>query len=378
MRVMFKKFKEIILFLLGFKPKIKEDDNLLERKEIEITALIPAYNEEKDIADTIISLKKQTYPVKEIIVIDDCSTDKTHEIAENLGVKVVKTLQNTGRKGEALNFGLQFIKTEYFLIIDADTIVEERAIEALVNQLQKKTISVCGFVLPKTIKTFWERVRSIQYLVSFSLYKNTQFYWGAITVVSGCFSLWKTSFVKAVNIFSFPTVAEDMALTWEALLKGESIDFVPEALCFAKDPPTWKIYRQQLLRWNRGFFQCLKFFRTELKRKPTLMFFVWWYFFSGLISPILWLLGINEFITLVQGYSSIIYGNIIWIPVIFTEILINFLLVISMAYKLKCLKGSILNFFLFVIESPLDSLLFWEATIREIFSKQRMVWEKGH
>ena len=46
-----------------------------------ITAIVPAYNEAGSIADTIVSLKRQTHPIAEIIVVDDCSTDDTGAIA---------------------------------------------------------------------------------------------------------------------------------------------------------------------------------------------------------------------------------------------------------------------------------------------------------
>ena len=50
-----------------------------------MTVLVPAYDEEASIADTIASLRNQTVPPTEIIVIDDCSTDRTAEVATALG-----------------------------------------------------------------------------------------------------------------------------------------------------------------------------------------------------------------------------------------------------------------------------------------------------
>jgi biofilm PGA synthesis N-glycosyltransferase PgaC len=61
-----------------------------------VTALIPAYNEAESISATIRSLQAQTCPLFEIIVIDDCSTDDTGDIARALGVTVLRPPQNTG------------------------------------------------------------------------------------------------------------------------------------------------------------------------------------------------------------------------------------------------------------------------------------------
>ena len=63
-----------------------------------LTILVPAYNEATSIADTVLSLQRQTRPPEEIIVIDDFSTDDTGEIARGLGVTVMRPPQNTGSK----------------------------------------------------------------------------------------------------------------------------------------------------------------------------------------------------------------------------------------------------------------------------------------
>lgn len=55
-----------------------------------VTVIIPAYNESRTIADTIESLKMQSVPPEEIIVVDDCSTDGTGDVARSFGVTVVR------------------------------------------------------------------------------------------------------------------------------------------------------------------------------------------------------------------------------------------------------------------------------------------------
>jgi biofilm PGA synthesis N-glycosyltransferase PgaC len=63
-----------------------------------VTVIVPAYKEEPTIADTICSLQCQTLQRAEIIVIDDCSTDQTGEVAAALGASVVRPPTNTGSK----------------------------------------------------------------------------------------------------------------------------------------------------------------------------------------------------------------------------------------------------------------------------------------
>ena len=66
-----------------------------------LTIIVPAYNEAAAVGDTIHSLQNQTTPPEEIIVVDDCSSDGTGEIASALGVTVVCPPTNTGSKAGA-------------------------------------------------------------------------------------------------------------------------------------------------------------------------------------------------------------------------------------------------------------------------------------
>src|SRR5262245_58014683 len=69
-----------------------------------ITVIVPAYNEAASIADTIKSIQNQTLPPDEIIIVDDCSTDGTGDLARSFGVKVVTPPSNTGSKAGAQTY----------------------------------------------------------------------------------------------------------------------------------------------------------------------------------------------------------------------------------------------------------------------------------
>src|SRR5216117_3512281 len=73
----------------------------------DLTVIVPAYNEAASVADTILSLQAQTAPPREIIVVDDCSTDGTGDVARALGVIVVRPPANTGSKAGAQTFALR-------------------------------------------------------------------------------------------------------------------------------------------------------------------------------------------------------------------------------------------------------------------------------
>jgi len=87
---------------------------------MKISVVIPAYNEERYLRRTIRSLKNQTLKANEIIVVDNGSTDKTKEVAESLGAKVIIEK----RKGVGFARRAGFEKALYDIIVttDADTI----------------------------------------------------------------------------------------------------------------------------------------------------------------------------------------------------------------------------------------------------------------
>jgi len=92
----------------------------LEVKKINVTAIIPAFNEEKTITNVIRALK-QSPEVDRIIVVSDGSTDRTVEIAYRQEVDVIDLHENRG-KGGAVKAGLDIANTEVILLLDADLI----------------------------------------------------------------------------------------------------------------------------------------------------------------------------------------------------------------------------------------------------------------
>src|SRR6186997_80292 len=98
---------------------------------VPVTVIVPAYNEGATLGDTLISLLTQTVAPAEIIVVDDCSTDDTADVAARLGVRVLRPPANTGSKAGAQSFALGHVKTAFVMAIDADTTLAPQAIERL-------------------------------------------------------------------------------------------------------------------------------------------------------------------------------------------------------------------------------------------------------
>lgn len=87
-----------------------------------VSIVIPAYNSEKFIAETLESVFAQTYQIFEIIVVDDGSTDKTVEIIQSYGNKIRLYQQANKGPGAARNLGVSMAKGELLAFVDSDDI----------------------------------------------------------------------------------------------------------------------------------------------------------------------------------------------------------------------------------------------------------------
>lgn len=85
-----------------------------------VTAIIPAYNEEQTIANVVCCVKNVD-KIQKIIVVSDGSTDRTADIARECGVDVIELQENVG-KGGAIKAGINECGTEVILFLDADLI----------------------------------------------------------------------------------------------------------------------------------------------------------------------------------------------------------------------------------------------------------------
>ncbi len=99
-----------------------------------LSVIIPAYQAEKYISQAVDSVRKQAWEGKtEIIVIDDGSADQTAQAAEALGVKVL--CKEQGGAASARNAGLRASTGELILLLDADDVLTDGALNAMYNAL---------------------------------------------------------------------------------------------------------------------------------------------------------------------------------------------------------------------------------------------------
>src|SRR3954453_23506940 len=186
-----------------------------------LTVIVPAYNEAETVAETIASIRAQTMPPAEILVVDNCSTDETAAVARAAGATVLSPPQNTGSKAGAQNFALDAVHTELVMAIDADTTLAPDGIELLLPALDDPDVAAaCGSVLPRHVHSVWERGRYIEYMFAFGFFKRVQDHYGKPLISSGCFSAYRTHELRALGGWPDRTMAEDMDLTWSMYQAG--------------------------------------------------------------------------------------------------------------------------------------------------------------
>ena len=220
----------------------------------QLTVLIPAYNEEASVADTVRSVLDQTTPPARVVVIDDGSTDRTAASPARPGPRCLPPARGTGSKAGAQNLALEAVDTPYCMAIDGDTTLAPDAIERLLVPLEDapEVAAACGFVVPRHVRSVWERGRYVEYLLSFTFYKPTQDYFDHPLISSGCFSAYRTDRLREAGGWSERTRAEDMDLTWTFYRAGHQVRFVPEAVCYPIEPHDLDFMGKQLSAGRTG------------------------------------------------------------------------------------------------------------------------------
>lgn len=104
-----------------------------------ISVVIPTYNREYCIRRSIESVLKQTYPVYEVVIVDDGSTDNTLEVVKEIADNRINYYKTDGNKGAgaARNFGVKMAQGEYIVFHDSDDICFENRVEQEMQCLEK-------------------------------------------------------------------------------------------------------------------------------------------------------------------------------------------------------------------------------------------------
>ena len=131
---------------------------------IDLSVVICARNEEKNIGLLLSDIDNQSYKAKEIIVVDDNSCDKTAEIVSSF--PDVRLIQNSGRgKKQALKCGVEVAMCDIIVCTDADCHVPLTWLQAVASSLvHRKVTLLIAPVRMKSDTTFWQQIQALEFL----------------------------------------------------------------------------------------------------------------------------------------------------------------------------------------------------------------------
>ena len=312
-----------------------------------VSIIVPAYNEERDIAATLGSLNSLAPPADEVIVVDDGSFDQTSLVAcayltQHPRGRLIRLPTNRG-KAHALNAAIAIATGDVIATIDADTVLSTDALGLALEELQRRGADAVTFHLDVTThSSLISQLQSQEYALSFNFGRAGQSLLGAVAVLPGAATLFRKSAFPALP-FSARTCTEDADLT--LVLSGQNCKLalasMPRACTLV--PTTIIDLMRQRIRWTMGHIQCSLLYLHPRGKSPRFIVFVLPNFIlSTFASIMLWLL---TAIFCLCGKSS-------WLGFGGAEV-VGISLVITYAQRLiaYCAVGRApMNFRLFILE----------------------------
>ena len=271
-----------------------------------ISLIVPAYNEDATISQSLRSLLLLNYPEYEVVVVNDGSTDRTLEavsVAFDLvraDVPHQRTLdtrpvrgtyrslthrdlvvidKENGGKADAINAGVNAARHRLVCVIDADSLLEEHALtRAVLPFLEDPTTIAAGGIiriangcrvedgrvmtvgLPKSPLACFQ---ATEYLRAFLAGRVAQSIFNGLLIISGAFGVFRRDALLDVGGFSTDTVGEDMEVVVKLHRlfreRGEKyrIVFRPDPVCWTEVPEDRRMLARQRNRWQRGTLQTL-------------------------------------------------------------------------------------------------------------------------
>jgi cellulose synthase/poly-beta-1,6-N-acetylglucosamine synthase-like glycosyltransferase len=240
----------------------------------QVVALVPAYNEEADIAMTVESLLAQSYPVSRIIVIANNCTDRTAAVARQAGAEVIEMPNNPAKKAGALNVGLAQVLPglsdgDYIICQDADGELSPDFVKNGLAVFERRSNlgGLSGAIVARKATNTIETIQAIEYARGTRLMGRKK---GRVHVLSGAATIFPVAAFRAVaaargsflpgpqgQYYTEDSLTEDYELT--LAIRKLGYDTTSTKLC----PVVTDLMRnvgeleQQRIRWYRGALESL-------------------------------------------------------------------------------------------------------------------------
>ncbi len=244
------------------------------RNPPDVSFLIPCYNDGRTVENTIKSIYNlHQMSDYEIIVVEDKSTDDSLEVLKKLqkkyGFRLVANKRNLG-KAASLNHIAKLAKHNLLLFIDADVIMNKKAVYDLFARLEDKGVVATSCPYQPSNGGFLAWMQAIEYNM-LSFIQGSYNLTSAPSLWGGCLAVKKEVFFE-VGMFSSNMIVEDMDLSLKINGKGHRVmqSFIPIQ---TQVPTTFKAWYKQKVRWTSGGVQCfIKHMRIWLRNPIHILF----------------------------------------------------------------------------------------------------------
>ena len=279
---------------------------------VAVSVIVPAYNEEAVVRDTVLSILGSTHPEFEVLVVNDGSTDATLDVLrENFHLELrdvfypqpVETKpirqiyrsrshpnlwvvdKDNGGKADSCNAAVNIASHPYMLQTDADCIFEPDALIKVVrtinsdprgiiavggqlrpaNGLQISGGKIIGSKLPKALVA---RFQVVEYMSAFLSHRLAWSRMNSVLVIAGGFGVWRRDVLLELGGYATDVTHEDFELTinahrhFRASKVPYRIVMVPDATVWTQAPATWSDIRKQRKRWQRIVLETLWKYRS--------------------------------------------------------------------------------------------------------------------
>lgn len=226
-----------------------------------LTIVMPAYNEEGVVEESLSSVQDLDYPDYQIKFVDDGSTDDTlsiaREVADEEITEIIESPENQG-KAAALNRGLDRTETDYMVVVDADSKVEGDILKEAAARIEADSNvgAVISAIMPLNQDTIVRRLQIVEYRVR-DFYRRLMTDVNIIDVTPGAFSMYSTSDLRSIGGFDVGNLTEDLEMAWSLRREGRDIDMVREKRSLTELPADMNGLYNQRVRWARGHIQNL-------------------------------------------------------------------------------------------------------------------------
>ena len=229
-----------------------------KNENLKVSILIPMFNASKYIRETIISALNQTWGEKEIIIIDDGSSDESYKIAKSFECEILKVYkQNNSGAPSARNLAFEYSTGDYIQYLDADDVMASNKIEAQIKMLAEYSfdediIAPCGWIEFKD----GDKLESLKRRETFI---NQDY----IPAYKALIDYWKTFFpsIPYHNYLTHRNKIKSAGKWREDLKKNQDCEFFARVICSCKR----MIHCDKTLVYYRDVLNSIKEANTEEK-----------------------------------------------------------------------------------------------------------------